>query len=148
VSRGAWLIGVVPLLLMQPEGALGRFPLPEIVGMSGRENPKAPVETSHAPLTLLARPTFMLRRGDIRIEVRVLRHADNRRLAIAWTSDVGSAGATQRQIDGQDGPVLHVLTLPSQPAANYLFVATVIDRAGKPRGRAQAQIRLAGDDGA
>jgi hypothetical protein len=41
-----------------------------------------------------------------------------------------------------------VLTLPSQPAANYLFVATVIDRAGKPRGRAQAQIRLAGDDGA
>jgi hypothetical protein len=140
VSRRAWLIGVVPLLLMQPEGALGRFPLPEIVGMSGRENPKAPVETSHAPLTLLARPTFMLRRGDIRIEVRVLRHADNRRLAIAWTSDVG--------IDGQDGPVLHVLTLPSQPAANYLFVATVIDRAGKPRGRAQAQIRLAGDDGA
>jgi hypothetical protein len=85
VSRRAWLIGVVPLLLMQPEGALGRYPLPEIVGMSGRENPKAPVETSHAPLTLLARPTFMLRRGDIRIEVRVLRHADNRRLAIAWT---------------------------------------------------------------
>jgi hypothetical protein len=129
-------------LAAQPvEGALGRFPLPEIIGMRGaKSGAKSEAAVQKSQLTLLVRPQLMLQRGDIRLEARVPRHADNRRLAIAWTSDVGSAGATQRQIDGEDGPVLHVLMLSSQPPANYLFVATVIDRAGKACARAEASI--------
>lgn len=134
----AWLIGLVPLALfpMQvPEGAMGRVDeLPAVVRMSG--------ETEKPRVLLLVRPQILLRRGDVRIEARVSRHADNRRLAIAWTSDVGTAGSTQRPLEGEDAQVLHTLNLPGQPPANYRFVAVVIDRTGKVCARAEAEIHV------
>lgn len=95
-------------------------------------------------VTLLVRPHFLLQRGDVRIEARVPRHADNRQLTIAWDSDNGSAGATMRPLAGEDAQVLHTLNLPSQPSANYLFVATVFASSGKVRGRAEARIHSPG----
>jgi len=95
------------------------------------------------PVALQVRPLFMLARGDIRIEVRVARHADNRILAISWDSDGGgSKGETDRKIDGEDGPVLFNVTLPSQLPANYIFLATLIGSNGHPRGQAEARIRV------
>lgn len=99
-------------------------------------------------VSLQVRPQLMLQRGDVRVEVRVPRHADNRMLSIAWTSDAGTAGSTMRPLEGDDAIVLHTLALASQPAANYLFVATVFNRLGKPRGRAEARIVVPNDAGA
>lgn len=99
-------------------------------------------------VSLVVRPQIMLGRGDIRIEARVPRSADNRLISIAWTSDRGSAGSTLRPLEGEDAMVLHTLWLTSQPAANYLFVATVFNQLGKPRGRAEARIVVPDDGGA
>jgi hypothetical protein len=106
--------------------------------------------TLHAgttPVSLLVRPQLMLQRGDIRIEARVPRSAENRLLSIAWSSDTGSEGSTLRQLEGEDAAVLHTLWLPGQPPANYLFVATVFNTLGKPRGRAEARIVVPDGDG-
>ena len=97
-------------------------------------------------VSLLVRPQVMLRRGDIHVEARVPRAAENRLLSIAWSSDTGTAGSTLRPLEGEDAQVLHTLWLPSQPAANYLFVATVFNTLGKPRGRTEARIHVP-DDG-
>jgi hypothetical protein len=91
-------------------------------------------------VSLQVRPLVMLQRGDIRVEVRVPRHGENRLLSIAWSSDIGTAGSTLRPLEGEDAQVLHTLALPSQPAANYLFVAAVFNDAGKLRGRAEAKV--------
>jgi hypothetical protein len=93
-------------------------------------------------VSILVRPAIMLRRGDVHLEVRVPRDADNRLLAIAWNSDAGTAGGTQRRLAGDAAQVLHVLDLPSQPAAHYVFVATVFDRSGMVRDRATAEIHI------
>lgn len=94
------------------------------------------------PVSLIVRPAFMIARGDIRVEVRVPRDADNRQLTIAWDSDGGSVGNTARALEGEDAAVLHTLNLPSQIPANYRFVATLFNRAGKVRDRAEARIRV------
>lgn len=110
-----------------------------ILAIAGAVSAAAP--SALPPLSLKVQPTFMVaRRGDIRVEARIPRSAENRQLSIAWSSDVGSAGSTQHQIDGEDDAVLHTLNLPSQPAANYLFVAALYDRAGKLRSRQEARI--------
>jgi hypothetical protein len=93
-------------------------------------------------VSLLVRPTFMIARGDIRIEARVPRDADNRQLTIAWDSDGGSVGNTMRPLEGEGAPVLHTLNLPSQIPANYRFVATLFNQVGKVRGRAEARIHV------
>lgn len=92
----------------------------------GRDVPSAVRMSGTVPVVVLqVRPIVLIGRGDIRVEARVPRHADNRLLAIAWVSDHGSAGSTQRLLEGADAPVLHTLALPSQPPANYFFTATV-----------------------
>lgn len=96
-------------------------------------------------VTLLVRPQVMLQRGDIRVEVRVPPHADNRALAIAWSSDHGTEGSTLRPLEGEDAATLETLTLRSQPPANYLFVATVFGAGGRARGRADARISAVDD---
>ena len=101
------------------------------------------VHAAEPRVSLLVRPTIMIqRRGDIHVEARVPRDADNRILAIAWTSDGGTAGESQRPLEGDDAPVLHTLWLPSQPAAHYLFVATLINKLGKVAGTARAEIHV------
>lgn len=107
----------------------------------------SPVSGQPPAVALQVRPLFLLQRGDVRVEVRVPRHAANRRLAIAWISDVGTVGSTQRVLDADDAAVLHTLDLPGTPPANYFFTATVFGSDGKPRGRADARIRNAADDG-
>lgn len=103
----------------------------------------ARVHAAEPKIALLVRPTIMIqRRGDIHVEARIPRDADNRLLAIAWTSDGGSAGESQRPLEGDDAPVLHTLWLPSQPAAHYLFVATLINKLGKVAGTARAEIHV------
>ncbi len=92
------------------------------------------------PVALQVRPRILAARGDVRVEARVERHADNRILSIAWVSDRGTAGSTQRQLEGADGAVLHTLDLPAQPPGNYFFTATVVGKDGKSRGRADARI--------
>lgn len=91
-------------------------------------------------VSLIARPQIMLQRGDVRIEVRVPRHADNRLLSLAWSSDHGTDGASVRPLEGDEAAALQTFSLTSQPAANYLFVATVFGAGGRPRGHAEARI--------
>lgn len=124
------LLGLVMTFQPPAEGSFGRGPAPGVVTMNGKD----------PAVQILVRPLVMLMRGDIRVEVRVPRHAENRILAISWTSDTGSLGSTMRGLDGEDAPVLHTLNLPGQPAANYVFLASVFDTHGKPRGRAEAHI--------
>lgn len=98
-------------------------------------------------VTMTVRPQIMLNRGDIHVEVRVPRNPENRFLSIAWTSDHGSEGSTLKTIDGDDGPVLFTLWLRSQPAANYIFLATLIDAHNKSVGQAQGKILFPDPDG-
>lgn len=91
-------------------------------------------------VSLTVRPTIMLQRGDIHVQVRVPPNAQNRILAIAWDSEGGSVGETQRQIAGEDGPVLFDLWLRSQPAAHYVFFVTLYDTRGHICGRDTATI--------
>ena len=102
-----------------------------------------PVGTSEACLRLQVRPTVMLpmTRSNIRVELRIPRHAHHRRYAIAWTSDVGSEGSTQRQLEGEASAVLQPLLLRDQPAGHYQFVAAVYDDLGKLIGRETSEIR-------
>src|SRR5258708_5710835 len=109
---------------------------------SGDRHPDAAMR-----LTLVVRPLILLSRGDVRVEARVPRDTDNRLLAITWSSDVGTAGETIRQLDGEDAAVLHTLWLPNTPPAHYLFLATLIDRHGKIAGRDRAEIHTSGADG-
>lgn len=101
----------------------------------------APIAAAPPPvIALTVRPQILASRGDVRVEARVQRHVDNRILAIAWVSDHGTAGSTQRQLEGEHSALLHTLELPAQPSANYYFTATVVGKDGKPRGRADARI--------
>jgi hypothetical protein len=106
-----------------------------------------PAPAGLAVVTATARPAILITRGDVRVEARVRPDADNRVLTIAWSSDTGTAGQTVRPLDGDDGPVLHELLLPATPAANYLFVASVFDKDGHLRGRAEAKILAPDRDG-
>lgn len=119
------------------ESSMGRGDVPPVVRMTG---------TTPA-LTLRVRPLFLLQRGDIRVEVRVPRHADNRLLAVAWQSDANDSSATQRQLDGDAAPALHTIEYPSKPPANYYFTAAVFGSNGKMRGRADAHVRSGLDEG-
>lgn len=87
------------------------------------------------PVKLTIRPQIMLAKSDIHVEARVPSDADNRILAISWTSDDGSVGETIRQLDGENAPVLFDLWLRDQLPAHYAFIATVYGRNGKPRGQ-------------
>lgn len=99
------------------------------------------------PITVTVRPQIMLRRGDIRVEVRIPQDVDNRLLVIAWDSVGGSVGETRRQLDGEDAPVLHVLELRDQPAARYVFVTAIYGQRGELRGRATADIHVPDEGG-
>lgn len=101
---------------------------------------RGPDGESEAVVTLSVVPRFMLARSDIHVTARIPHDSENRRLAIAWSSDKGSVGETQRQLDGEDAPLIEDVWLRSQPPANYAFVATVFGRTGKIRGSADAFI--------
>ncbi len=92
-------------------------------------------------LTVRVRPTVMLQRGDIQVEARIARHADHRVYAIAWTSDIGSEGSTQRQLEGADAAALQTLSLRDQPAGHYFFSAAVFGPRGQLLARDRAEIR-------
>ncbi len=92
-------------------------------------------------VTLQVRPTVMLQRADIQVEARIVRHADHRMYVVAWTSDIGSEGSTQRQLEGADAAVLQTLSLRDQPAGHYLFTAAVFGPRGQLLARDQAEIR-------
>lgn len=94
------------------------------------------------PIAIKVRPQIMLSRGDIRIEVRIPADVDNRRAVISWESVGGTVGETQWPIEGEDGPVLHVLELRAQPAAHYVFIAAVFGQRAELRGRATAEILI------
>lgn len=123
---------VLVALCVQPpaEGSFGRGPVPPAVGMAGLK-----------AVTIKVVPVIMVaRRSDVRVEVRVPHDEANRLLSITWTSDSGSVGSSWRQLEGEDAPVLHTLTLPSQPLGRYTFIASLFDRAGKLRARDEARI--------
>ncbi len=89
------------------------------------------------------RPTVMLPMGKytIDVEVRVLRHDDHRRLLIEWTRDGVHDGSSTRELAGASAPFLHTLgPMRDKPGAEYEFMATVYDQAGKTVGRDHARI--------
>jgi hypothetical protein len=91
-------------------------------------------------VTIAVRPTIMVNRGDIVVTVRVPADEQNSGLVIAWTSDAGSAGTSFKKVDGENGPVLFSMELPSQQPANYVFSATLFDLRSKIRAHAEQRI--------
>lgn len=100
------------------------------------------VKMTVRPLVLLP-----MTRADIRVELRIARHDDHRWYALSWTSDEGSTGSSQRQLEGAESPVTQTHWLKSQPAANYFFATAVYDRAGKIVGRDRGEIHMPLSDG-
>ena len=87
----------------------------------------APMRATTRCVWLHVRPTVLLRRGDIDVEARVARHADHRRLTIAWISDVGAEGRSDEMLDGDMARVVYQQWLRDQPAGRYRFVAQVLN---------------------
>jgi hypothetical protein len=127
---GVLVLGVSMLWQPPAEGSFGRGPVPRVVGMAGLK-----------AVTIKVSPSIMIaRRSDVRVEVRVPHDEANRLLSITWSSDTGSVGSSWRPLDGEDAPVLHTLTLPSQPLGRYTFIASLFDRTWKLRARDEARI--------
>jgi hypothetical protein len=132
-----WLIALFVTLAQPPvESSLGRYPVPPIVAMAGQPAPC---------LLLLVRPLVMLQRGDIRVEMRVARHADHRRLVLTWDGGAAGAGSSREQLEGDEAEVLHTRWLKSQAPGHYVFLATVLNARGRLVGRATAEIRAPED---
>lgn len=91
-------------------------------------------------VSLKVRPTIMLLRSDVDVQIRVSRHDHHRLLFIEWESDIGYAGSRAIGLEGADAPVLFQWYERQYPPANYQFVARVFDEMAREVGRAGAQI--------
>lgn len=92
---------------------------------------------------LHVRPLVMIGWSDLDVQMRVTRHADHRHLRLDWRSDRGSAGASERQLEGEASAVHYQHWLRTQPPANYDVEATVHDDRGRIAGRDRARILAA-----
>lgn len=93
-------------------------------------------------VTVRVRPAAMMRESDIDVQVRVARHADHRRLIVAWDSDAQAGGRRERTLAGDADKVLFQWWHLHQPAGNYLFVAWVLD--GRARVLGTDRVRVLG----
>lgn len=102
------------------------------------------IEAELACIELQVRPRIMLpmTRQDLRVEMRVRRHADHRFLALRWDGGHAGAGGSSQQLRGKDEEFLLVRTIKNQPAAPWQFVAAVFDARGKLLGRDVAEIQM------
>jgi hypothetical protein len=100
-------------------------------------------------VTLQVRPQVMLpmTRNEVRVEMRVPRHADNRLLVVTWDGGpTGKGGAGYRELEGEASAALFTDWIKDLPAAPYVFVAALYDSRGKLAGRDVATILVAGED--
>jgi len=95
---------------------------------------------------LQLRPRVLLNRGDVDVQVRVPRHAENRRLTVAWDSDQAGAGSREFALEGDRAPVLFQWWNQDQAPAHYVYEARVFDDRGRQIGDARADIHSA-DEG-
>jgi hypothetical protein len=102
------------------------------------------VIAERACLELQVRPRIMLplSRGDIRIELRIARHAHHRQFSVAWDGGFAGAGGSAQSLHGEDEPFLHVREVKNQPAAPWHVVAAVFDTKGKLLRRKTADILM------
>lgn len=98
-------------------------------------------------LELHVRPQIMLplTRVDVRVELRIRRHAHHRLWSLAWDGGPAGAGSSAQTLHGEDEPFLHTRTLRDTPAAPWIFVAAVFDGNGKMTGRKTAGIVMPGE---
>jgi hypothetical protein len=150
----AWLLVIALLLALvigppvrahqAAEGALGRYPVPGVVGMSGSK--------SRCIRSLELRPRLMQRQRSATIEarIRIEAHPDHRAFALSFTSDVDASGGVLRELNNVPGELSpesqDVTPLRDMPGGHYFFTLSVYDAAGKVLDRRTAEIRTADDE--
>ena len=97
-------------------------------------------------IQLRVRPTAMLQRGDVDVQIRIPPHDDHYAFSVTWDSETGdhagSSGPTRI-----DGRTLFVIPgLRDFPPQHYVFVVQLYDRMGHVLASDRAEIRRPGDD--
>ena len=77
---------------------------------------------------ITAYPKMAMGGKAVRIEVFIPRHPDNRRMRMEM--DGPMFRAFEKDIDGEDGPVLFTITIESLPEGRYVVGAVVLDKYG------------------
>jgi len=97
------------------------------------------------------RPTtmFRLRAYDITARIRIEPHPDHRLFAFAFTSDVGAAGSSTRELNHVEGQLSDVtqdpIVLRGKPGGHYFFTLAIFGAGGQLLERRTTEIRVAGE---
>jgi hypothetical protein len=96
-------------------------------------------------------PTSMLRMRayDITARIRIEPHPDHRAFAFAFTSDVGAAGGSYRELNNIPGHPSDItqdpIELRGKPGGHYLFLLSIYGAGGKLLEQRTAEIRAVED---
>ncbi|HTV01235.1 MAG TPA: hypothetical protein VMF13_11880 [Luteitalea sp.] len=118
-----------------------------LAGASRAQEPvAAPPETSTSKLiqSVSITPVVAFAGADMRVVVRVLPDAGNRRLQLSVDAPTFYA-STERQLDGVDGARAHTFSLHELPAGEYQIVAVLEGSAGV-RSRITRTFKVMGED--
>ena len=88
-------------------------------------------------------PRVALEPTDLYIRVVTERHADNRLLRVVTESEE-FACASDRQLDGENGPRVVTFECRRVPAGVYEIRAMVIGMSGRPRAQARTEVTVMG----
>jgi hypothetical protein len=92
-------------------------------------------------VAIKVRPTIMLTRGDVDVQVRVQRHDHHRGLSVVWDSEDGYSGSRWFDLEGAQDRVLFQWWNKSQPPAHYIYAARVFDAQGRELDQARIEIQ-------
>lgn len=132
--------------MLRPLVLLGM--LVSLPGVSRAQEP-APAAGPEAPSNKLIQsvtvsPVVAFAGADLRVVVRVLPDAGNRRLQLSVDAPTFYA-STERQLDGVDGARAHTFNLQELPAGDYQIVA-VLEGSNGVRTRLTRNFKVMGED--
>jgi hypothetical protein len=122
-----------------------------LVSLPGMSRAQAPAPEPDTPSSKLIQsvtvsPVVAFAGADMRVVVRVLPDAGNRRLQLSVDAPTFYA-STERQLDGVDGARAHTFNLHELPAGDYQIVA-VLEGSDGVRTRITRTFKVMGEDDA
>ena len=92
-------------------------------------------------LRMRVRPTVSFEPTNVRVEVYIERHADNRALRVSGDGDLFFWNS-ERQLEGERSPVLSTFSYYEIPAGEYQVRAELFDSLGRVRATATEYLKV------
>lgn len=143
VAQHAVLLGCV-LALAAPAVAQSATPAPDSSTASAATADEPETRNGRLIQSVTISPVVAFAGADMRIIVRVLPEAGNRRLQLSVDAPTFYA-STERQLDGVDGARAHTFSLQELPAGDYQIVAVLEGNDGV-RSRITRSFKVMGED--